>query len=154
MRKVINLHQKDRIRSYKGGAKIFGASAGFESAGDVHGIRALRSNVEGGYVSIHVRNHGRSAQGHIAQLFSFARAIGDAACFPSPSRSPVNELHSAYRQAAGRAFAAEFLAPVDEIESMRADGYDPVAIANELSVSTTTIERQIENGGRIRSASV
>ncbi len=35
---------------------------------------------------------------------------------------------------------------------MQADGHDSVTIANEFSVSTTTIERQIENAQRITAA--
>jgi Zn-dependent peptidase ImmA (M78 family) len=61
-------------------------------------------------------------------------------------------LHSACRQAAGRAFAAEFLAPIDEIRSMREDGRDAVSIAEEFAVSTTVIERQVKNTERILAA--
>lgn len=152
LREALNLRQKDRIRSDKAFAKKLGAAANFESAGRVDGIRALRSHTTGDNVSIHMRDHGSSPQARVAQLFSFARAVGDVACFPSPTRSPVNELHSAYRQAAGRAFAAEFLAPIDEVMSMQADGHDSMTIADEFSVSTTVIERQIENLHRIKSA--
>ncbi len=152
MREVLNLRQEDRIQSDKALAKRLGAATNFEPAGRVDGIRALRSHTSGDDVSIHMRDHGSSPQARVAQLFSFARAVGDVACFPSPTRSPVNELHSAYRQAAGRAFAAEFLAPVDEVMSMQADGHDSLTIAEEFSVSTTMIERQIENAQRIKSA--
>lgn len=152
LREALNLRQSDRIKSDKSFAKKLGAAASFESAGRIDGIRALRSHATDDDVSIHMRDHGRKVQGRTAQLFSFARAVGDVACFPSPARSPVNELHSAYRQAAGRAFAAEFLAPVDEVLSMRADSHDSMTIANEFSVSTTVIERQIENMQRIMSA--
>ena len=64
----------------------------------------------------------------------------------------VNGLHNASRQACGRAFAAEFLAPVDEIDSMREDGLDTLAMAHEFGVSTEVVERQIENADRIREA--
>jgi hypothetical protein len=152
LREALNLLQEDRIRSDKAFAMKLGAAADFESAARVDGIRALRSHATGDDVSIHMRDHGSSSEALVAQLFSFARAVGDVACFPSPNRSPVNELRSAHRQAAGRAFAAEFLAPIDEVASMQADGHDSMTIANEFSVSTTLIERQIENMQRIRSA--
>ena len=58
-------------------------------------------------------------------------------------------VEDAYRQAASRAFAAEFLAPIDEIRSMLDDRHDVVTIAAEFSVSTAVIERQIENRERI-----
>jgi uncharacterized protein (DUF433 family) len=64
----------------------------------------------------------------------------------------VNELHEAFRQGAGRAFAAEFLAPVEEVVAWRAKGQDTARIADEYEVSTTLIERQIENVDRIRAA--
>jgi hypothetical protein len=152
LREALNLRQNDRIRNDKTFAKKLGAATNFEAAARVDGIRALRSHTTTDDVSIHMRDHGTSPQARVAQLFSFARAVGDVACFPSPTRSPVNELHSAHRQAAGRAFAAEFLAPIDEVLSMQADGHDPVTIADEFSVSTTMIERQIENMQRIKLA--
>lgn len=51
---------------------------------------------------------------------------------PGTVRSVVNGLHEADRQAAGRAFAAEFLAPIDEVLSMKESGADIAAIADEL----------------------
>lgn len=56
------------------------------------------------------------------ELFTLGRAIGDAVANPEVERSAVNDLHEAARQATGRAFAAEFLAPIDEIRSMQEDG--------------------------------
>ena len=53
-------------------------------------------------------------------LFALARAVGDAT---------VNDLREAARQACGRAFAAEFLVPIEEIFSMRDDGHDVHSIA-------------------------
>jgi hypothetical protein len=152
LREALSLDQRDRIRSDKSFARKLGAAENFESAERVDGIRALRSHATGDDVSIHLRHHGNSPEASVAQLFSFARAVGDVVCFPRPTRSPINELRSAHRQAAGRAFAAEFLAPIDEVASMQADGHDLMTIANEFSVSTALIERQIENMRRIRSA--
>ena len=62
----------------------------------------------------------------------------------------MNDLREASRQACARAFAAEFLAPVDEILSMRGDGHDVLSIADEFGIPTETVERQEENAGRIR----
>ena len=64
----------------------------------------------------------------------------------------MNDLRDAYRQSAGRAFAAEFLAPVDEVRSMHDEGLDAVSIAAEFGVESTVVERQLENEGRIRAA--
>ena len=70
-------------------------------------------------------------------------------CFPDTELSPINGLHQASRQAVGRAFAAEFLAPIDEIRSMLKDRKDVVTIADEFAVSSRVIERQVENASRI-----
>jgi hypothetical protein len=151
MRRVLDLRPGDRFPSFKHFARKLGASDGYELAASVDGIRALRSD-HNDEVRIHIRNHGNSSEAFIPHLFTFARAVGDATCFPEHSKAPINDLHSASRQAAGRAFAAEFLAPIDEIEAMHEDGHDLVSIADEFVVSTAVIEHQMENAERIRLA--
>jgi hypothetical protein len=151
VRRIMDIGPSGRFRSFMALARKFGASDHFALAGQVDGIRALRSDHIDG-IDIHMRDHGNSSEAHASHLFSFARAVGDAACFPEHTRSPINELHSANRQAAGRSFAAEFLAPIDEIQSMQSDGRDVVSIAEEFAVSTAVIERQIENAVRIKAA--
>ena len=64
----------------------------------------------------------------------------------------MNDLHHAERQATGRAFAAEFLAPVDSVVDMFEDRYDEEEIADEFDVSSYVIEDQIRNQNRIRGA--
>src|SRR3546814_4832171 len=98
-----------------------------------------------------MREHGGSADARASHLFTFARAVGDAVCFPGTRRAPVNDLHSAFRQATGRAFAAELLAPARQVGAMREEGRDFVSIAEWFGVSTTAIERQWENRDRIES---
>jgi Zn-dependent peptidase ImmA (M78 family) len=88
----------------------------------------------------------------VSEIFAFTRAIGDAVCFPGTRRAVVNDLHNADRQAAARAFAAEFLAPIDEVLSMWGDGADIATIADELNVSTEVVQRQLENQDRIKAA--
>lgn len=117
----------------------------------VNGLRALIST-EGEDVHVHLRDRAPTPEARVSELFAFTRAIGDVVCFPGTARSVVNDLHEADRQAAGRAFAAEFIAPIDEILSMREDGADLTAIAGELNVSSEVIERQLENRERIRAA--
>jgi hypothetical protein len=151
VRQLMNIGESRRFKSTRVLAKQFGADDNFSFAPGADGIRALRSH-HNDEVHIHMRNHGASTHADAACRFSLARAIGDVACFPPPSRAAVNELHFASRQAAGRAFAAEFLAPVNEIESMRRDGHDLVTMADEFAVHTVVIERQIENASRIAQA--
>ncbi len=151
MREVLDLPENERFSSFRDIAGKLGAAAAFNLAPQVDGLRALRSERDDG-IQIHLRNHGSSLEARAAHLFAMARAVGDAACFPAPELAPVNDLRNAYRQAAGRAFAAEFLAPIDEVRSMLDDKHDLVTIADEFSVSTAVIERQIENEPRIRQA--
>lgn len=134
-----------RFRSVSRLAKQLGAP-GFRSAPPVRGISALVQS--GGGTRIHLREAGKPA----SRLFAFARAIGDAVANPPAGRSVVNDLREASRQACGRAFAAEFLAPIDEIASMRADGLDTDSIAAEFGVSPWFVERQEENTDRIAQA--
>lgn len=124
-----------------------GASAAFSDAGSVAGLRAVRS-VDGQTARIHLRRHGHSA----AELFSFARAVGDVICFPGNGRASVNDLRNVYRQAASRAFAAEFLAPINEITELRLKGNDALAMAEKFGVSEEVINHQIANEGQIRAA--
>ena len=151
LRHVLNLQAHDRILSFKQLAEKLGASRSYALAGPVDGLRALRSDHDDG-VYIHVRSRGDTPGAQASYVFSFARAVGDAVCFPDRGRAPVNELRAAFRQGAGRAFAAEFLAPIDEIRSMHDAGHDTVSIADEFGVSTTVIERQWENRDRIDAA--
>jgi hypothetical protein len=151
IRRHMGISQSSRFTTLSALARQFGASHNFEPADKIDGVRALRSN-HNGNVSIHLRDHGSSPHAEEAARFSFARAVGDIACFPEPTRAIVNELHFATRQAAGRAFAAELLAPIEEIKSMLADRHDTITIAEEFGVSTVLIDRQIENAPRIAEA--
>lgn len=147
----LKISQTARFKSLQALSRQFGASHSFAVADRVDGIRALRSD-HNDTISIHLRDHGSSLEAESAARFSFARAVGDVICFPNPARAVVNELHLATRQSAGRAFAAEFLAPIEEIKSMLSDGHDVVTMAEEFGVSTVLVERQIENAARIAEA--
>lgn len=151
MRKVLGVRQGHKFSSFQDIARAFGAGMNYNVAPKVDGIRALRSERPDGW-QIHLRNHGDSSEAQAQHLFAMARALGDAACFPETKLSPINDIHNSYRQAAGRAFAAEFLAPLDEIRSMLEDKHDQVTIADAFAVSTSVVERQIENRNRINEA--
>ena len=122
----------------------------FSTAGFVPGIHAVVQSTDDS-LRVHLRTP-RSKHGRTSRLFALGRAVGDALANPPVERSAVNGLHGASRQAAGRAFAAEFLAPVAEVMSMREDHLDTSAIADEFGVSEEVIERQIENEERITAA--
>lgn len=150
MRGALCLKQNERAMSFFDLARRFGAHKNYGLAPRVDGINALRRETPNG-IDVHVRNHGHDAA-ETAHRFALARAIGDAACFPEPQTAPINRLRNAYRQAAGRAFAAEFLAPIDEIRSMQEDERDVYTISEEFGVSPAVIEHQIENTHRIDQA--
>jgi hypothetical protein len=151
VRKILGLGESHRFRGMKSLLEFLGASKNFEVAPAVDGIRLLRSDHEDG-PHIHLRRHGVSSEARSSEIFTLARGIGDIVCFPEPQKAPVNDLHSAHRQATGRAFAAELLAPVSEVLAMIDDGRDVVSAADEFCVSTAVIKRQIENAERIRAA--
>lgn len=151
MRQAMGLGTDARFPSFRRLAEMLGAGRSFEVGPAVDGLQALRSDHEDG-VRVHLRAHGGVGSSQFPYLFAFTRAVGDVACFPAEGRAPVNELHAAYRQAAGRAFAAEFLAPIDEILSMRRDGRDIASVADARHVTNAVVEHQIENQHRIAQA--
>ena len=153
LRKSLDLKQHYRFGSFQDLARLLGAPKNYNLAPKVDGISARRRETAHG-IAVHIRNHGDSESAKATHLFTLARAIGDAACFPQAEAAPINRLRNAYRQAAGRAFAAEFLAPIDEIHAMKEDERDEYSIANEFGVSPTVIEHQVENEGRIALACV
>ena len=145
-RRMLDAPQSERFRSVTVLARRLGAP-GFKPAPLAPGVSALVETVHDG-ARVHLRQFGNQP----VRLFAFARAIGDAVANPPTRRSAVNSLHNASRQACGRAFAAEFLAPIDEILSMRNDGLDTDAVADAFGVSAELVERQEENADRIREA--
>jgi hypothetical protein len=150
MRRALHLKPSQAFASFIELAEKLG-SKNFTLAPKVDGINALRREGAHG-INVHIRNHGERDFAPSMHLFALARAVGDAACFPSEEAAPINSLQNAYRQAAGRAFAAEFLAPIDEIQSMRADDKDQYTIASTFSVAPQVVYHQLENKKRIAQA--
>lgn len=122
-------------------------SNNFQPMDNLPGVDAVVSRSEND-VHVYLGKFGSPATGN----FSFARAIGSAICFPDSQLSVVNELLGAERQAAGRAFAAEFLAPIEMVMDMHSDGVDINDISREFNVSPTVIGLQMENKDRIQMA--
>ena len=126
---------------------------GSESFACVPGVPGISALVcRGDDIRIHVRQRGPWEWARHAESFAFARAVGDVVCFRDAQRSVVNSLHRAERQAAGRAFAAEFLVPVECVLDMVDSGLDEEEIAGSFNVSPQVIAWQIENRERIREA--
>ena len=149
-REVMNIPPGERLISLSDIAARLGGGD-FACTSGVPGVFALVCR-EDDDVRIHVRERGAWDWARQAERFAFARAIGDVVCFGDARRSVVNGLHQADRQAAGRAFAAEFLAPVDSVLDMVGSGLDDDEIAGSFHLSPQVIARQIENRDRIREA--
>ena len=145
-RRRLNLGAGERLDVAKLAHRLGGD--GFEVAASVSGLRAVVAN-KGDATHVHLRP---AATYHGAELFALARALGDAVANPPAERAVVNDLHQAARQATGRAFAAEFLAPIDEILSLQEDGKDLYEMAAELGVAEEVVGHQQENQQRIESA--
>ena len=122
-------------------------SNNFQPVDNLPGVDAVVSRSDND-VHVYLGKFGAQAAGN----FAFARAIGSAICFPHSQLSVVNELLRAERQAAGRAFAAELLAPVDMVMDMHSDGMEINDISAAFNVSTMVIGLQMENKDRIQIA--
>ena len=145
-RRLLNIGTGERFDVSALAARL-GASQ-FQVAGPISGVHAV---VETRTETTHV--HLRPVDyRHTSELFALGRAFGDAVANPPAERSAVNDLHTAARQAAGRAFAAEFLAPIDEVLSMHADGKGVDDMAEDFGVSKEVVERQWQNRQRIQDA--
>ena len=148
VRKQLNIGATERLWIPTLAARLEGGA--FDLAGSVPGVRAVVT-ARDEETHVHLRKV-NSRYRETSELFAFARAIGDAVANPPARRSAVVDLHDAARQATGRAFAAEFLAPVDEVLSMREDGKELREIAERFGVSKDVVERQLQNRERIRQA--
>ena len=146
-REVIGVKPADDITSVISVAERLGSKT-FQYSDGLPSLLAMVSRRD----DIHIHLRGTSYPGGPSENFNFARAIGDAVCFPDGGFSVVNGLHGTERQAMGRAFAAEFLAPVDRVMDMRDGGRGIDQIASTFAVSEELIERQIENQYRIQEA--
>ena len=147
-RRQLNIGISERLQVPTLAARLDGKA--FDVAGSVAGVRAV-VEARDDATHVHLRKV-NSRHRHPSELFAFARAIGDAVANPQAERSAVNDLHDATRQATSRAFAAEFLAPVDELLAMRKDGEDRAEMAERFGVSKDVVERQLQNRERIQEA--
>ncbi len=120
-------------------ARMFGACRFEVCDSRVNGLRA-EVNGDTDYPRVVVAGPGHSSSLNFATM----RAIGDYLVYGSRGRAPVNDTHS-YRQAVGRAFAAEMLVPADVIAEMQDQGMGIDEIAAERNVSEMTVMHHLEN---------
>ena len=150
LRRAIGAQTEEALSSTRAISGKLGARR-FKRTNALADVSALTSRDEDDF-HIHLRDHGTRKWARWAENFAFGRAIGSAVCFPETERSVVNDLHDAERQAAGRAFAAEFLAPVNKVLDMDEQGCDVDEISGAFNVSSQVILHQLENRDRIRQA--
>jgi len=138
-RDQINLPAKHSFQDPSEIANLFGARQ-FEVCGNrVNGLRA-EVNGAADHPRVVVAGPGRPTSLNFATM----RAIGDYLVYSSDGRAPINDTHS-YRQAVGRAFAAEMLVPAEIIADMQDQGMGIEEIAAERNVSEITVMHQLEN---------
>lgn len=135
----LKLKEDMAIEGVAGIAKHFGAENGLELSGDAPGMLRAFQSVAGDVPTFVVENEGARSS-----AFTLARSIGDFLAFGSRA-SCVAGIYTD-RQAVGRAFAAEFLAPRRAVENMIEEGDESIfQIANHFGVSRSVIERQYQN---------
>jgi hypothetical protein len=120
--------------------KFLGGSGGFATSnaapGSMRGFQSVNDNAP----IIVVEDEGQATR------FVLARAIGDYLVFGN-REACVADLYTD-RQAVGRAFAAEFLAPGQGVTEMLDEGTPVYRVANHYGVSSEVVRRQYENFGQ------
>lgn len=138
-RAILKLAEDQPVGSVIGLSKLLGADDGIGLSPEAPGsLRAFQS-VNGEVPVILVEDEGPRSS-----AFVLARGIGDFITFGDHA-SCVADLYTD-RQAVGRAFAAEFMAPRDAVVHMIEQEDRPVAqVADHFGVSPSVVHRQYEN---------
>jgi DNA-binding transcriptional ArsR family regulator len=113
------------------GSENFAVDA--QAPGELLGFQACRSGVPTVVVG----------QGGEPPIFRLARGIGDYVAYGGAAATISNIRPG--RQALGRAFAAEFLAPAATVIAMVDEGYDRQRIARHFGTTPAVIRHQYEN---------
>jgi len=121
--------------------KYLGGSGGFAISGAAPGSMRGFQSIDGNAPVIVVED-----EGSLATRFVVARAIGDYLVFGN-REACVADLYTD-RQAVGRAFAAEFLAPGQGVTEMLDAGMPTYRVADHYGVFSEVIRRQYENFGQ------
>jgi DNA-binding MarR family transcriptional regulator len=139
VRKKLNLGSSQSIGGLKGIAKLFGDGGDFSvSAAGEDSIKGFIGHGDSIPVVI-ARDEGPN---HTAFLAS--RAIGDFLAYGS-REAPITNIYSD-RQAVGRAFAAEFIAPADGVVHLIDDEHMSLeAVAEHFGAPRGVIYHQYEN---------
>lgn len=120
-------------------ARRLGNAAFAQSPDPARNLRAVRSVDEEGAAIVVALQRVPSSM-----AFALGRAVGDVVVFGEHGRAPVTDRYT-YRQATGRAFAAELLAPAAAVVPMFREGWDVDELASHWRVSPKVIQHQIDN---------
>ena len=138
-RAILKLAEDQPVGFIEGLSKLLGADDGIGLSPKAPGSLRGFQSIEGGLPTIIVENEGPRSS-----AFVLARGIGDFVAFGNRA-SCVADLYTD-RQAVGRAFAAEFMAPRDAVVRMIVQEDQPTArIADHFGVSISVVHRQYEN---------
>lgn len=138
-RDYLKLDQHVPVNGVTGIATLLGADGGLGLSPDAPGTLRAFQSVVGNTPTFVVEDEGPR---HSA--FTLARAVGDFLAFGSRA-SCVAGIYSD-RQAVGRAFAAEFMAPRSAVAQMVEDDDQPSSrIADHFGVSVSVVNHQYQN---------
>lgn len=141
-RAELNLAADKPVEGTDGLAALFGASKGLTPSCEAPGaLRAFQTYYrEEPTVVVEDEGPTRTA-------FVLARAIGDYLAYGSPA-SCVADLYTD-RQAVGRAFAAEFMAPAEAVVAMiEEEDQSPARVARHFGVAPEVVHNQYSNNWR------
>jgi hypothetical protein len=138
-REKMDLSPDRAVDGVAGLATILGGSRMFaESQADAGPLRGFQGRGDSIPIVV-VKDEGPSST-----PFLLARAIGDYQVFGSRD-APIANIYS-HRQAVGRKYAAEFLAPAEGVVHMIEDeGMSPVDVATHYGVGLEVVDRQYSN---------
>jgi hypothetical protein len=139
VRKALQIDPEHRFDSAADIAGRLGNDAFEPSPQRSKNLRAVRLLGEHGAAVVVARQHVPTST-----TFALGRAIGDIILFGEHGPAPITDRYT-YRQAVGRAFAAELLAPAAAVVPMHADGWDEDELASHWRVSRQVITNQIKN---------
>lgn len=140
-RDYLNLKEDMPINGVTRIATLLGADGSFALSSDAPGALRAFQSVVGNVPTFVVEDEGPRSS-----AFTLARGVGDFLAFGSRA-SCVAGIYTD-RQAVGRAFAAEFMAPRSAVEKMVEDEDQPMSrIADHFGVSPSVVNRQYQNAG-------
>lgn len=139
VREYLKLAEDQAVGGVAGLSKMLGASDGVSLSPDAPGALRAFQSFEADAPTFIVEDEGERSS-----VFTLARGVGDFIAFGSRA-SCVADLYTD-RQAVGRAFAAEFMAPRTAVVRMVEEEDQPLSnIADHFGVSPSVVHRQYEN---------